>query len=259
MDEETLRAADRNYCEANGAFMATSRRGELYESESLHLVSSGAPARAFNIAFLKAPLRDPEESIRRGEAFFGERTLPFRFTVRHTYEDACAPALARAGYERRGETPGMLLAPIREGPPPPGDLEIHAVQGPEDLAAFQRVAFEAFGLPAELGPAYLTEQLHRLPQVRFYLGRSGGEPVATSLLFMTGELAGIYWVATDAGKRTRGFGEALTWAAVRGGRERGARLASLQASALGRPVYERMGFETPLRYVHYERPNERRK
>jgi len=252
MDEATLRAADRNYCEANGAFMATSRQGELYESERLHLVSCGIRARAFNIAFFKAPVGDPADGIRRAEAFFGERALPFRFTVRHTHEDDCAPVLRQMGYERREETPGMLLAPLRESPRPPAELEIRPVEGPEDLAAFQRIAFEAFGLPAELGAAYLTEQLLALSQVRFYLGCHRGEPVATSLLFLTGDVAGIYWVATASEQRGRGFGEALTWAAVGGGRERGARFASLQASALGEPVYGRMGFETPIRYVHYE-------
>jgi len=254
MDEASLRAADRNYCEANGAFMATSRQGELYENEGLHLVSCGMPARAFNIAFLKAPLREAAESVSRAEAFFRERALPFRFALRHTYEGDCAPLLCQRGYERREETPGMILAPLHESPRPPARLEIRRVEGPEDLAAFQRIAFEAFGLPAELGAAYLTEQLLALPQVCGYLGCDDGEPVATSLLFTTGDVAGIYWVATASEQRGRGFGEALTWAAVRGGRARGARLASLQASALGEPVYARMGFETPIRYVHYEPP-----
>jgi GNAT superfamily N-acetyltransferase len=62
------------------------------------------------------------------------------------------------------------------------------------------------------------------------------------MLVATGSVAGIYWVATLDEQRGRGYGAALTWAAVAGGRELGCRIASLQASRLGRPVYSRMGF-----------------
>jgi hypothetical protein len=55
-------------------------------------------------------------------------------------------------------------------------------------------------------------------------------------------------VATLEEHRGNGYGEALTWAAVEGGREFGCRLASLQASKLGQPVYARMGFAHVLDY-----------
>jgi hypothetical protein len=50
--------------------------------------------------------------------------------------------------------------------------------------------------------------------------------------------------------RRRGYGEALTWAAVAGGQRAGCTIASLQASALGKPVYARMGFSDVLGYEH---------
>ena len=63
-------------------------------------------------------------------------------------------------------------------------------------------------------------------------------------------VAGIYWVATIEEQRRRGYGEALTWAAVAGGRELGCGIASLQASKLGRRIYARMGFEHGLDYEY---------
>ena len=84
-----------------------------------------------------------------------------------------------------------------------------------------------------------------------FVGRVGGEPVCTSLLFTSGRIAGIYWVGTVPEHRGRGFGAAVTWAAVEAGRQRGCVLASLQASEAGRRVYEGMGFETPLHYLHF--------
>ena len=91
--------------------------------------------------------------------------------------------------------------------------------------------------------------------MRFYVGTLDKEPVATSLVIADGAVAGIYWVATREGWRRRGLGEALTWAAVRGGAERGCTVASLQASELGRPVYERMGFRLVVEYAHFLAPD----
>ena len=61
-------------------------------------------------------------------------------------------------------------------------------------------------------------------------------------------MAGIGWVGTIESARRRGYAEAVTWAAVREGFRRGAAFANLQASVMGRPIYERMGFLTLTEY-----------
>ena len=58
-----------------------------------------------------------------------------------------------------------------------------------------------------------------------------------------GGAAGIYNVTTVEAARGRGIGAAMTVAAVRHGADLGLDLATLQASTMGRPVYERLGFE----------------
>jgi ribosomal protein S18 acetylase RimI-like enzyme len=55
-------------------------------------------------------------------------------------------------------------------------------------------------------------------------------------------VAGIYAVATDEPMRGRGYGRALTLAAMHAGREMGLDTAVLMASELGQPVYRRIGF-----------------
>jgi GNAT superfamily N-acetyltransferase len=97
---------------------------------------------------------------------------------------------------------------------------------------------------------FLDERLLAVPRLRFYAGRVDGAVVSTSMLVATGAVAGIYWVGTLEKHRGRGYGEALTWAAVAGGQELGCELASLQASKLGRPVYARMGFAHVLDYEY---------
>jgi len=80
--------------------------------------------------------------------------------------------------------------------------------------------------------------------------------VATALQIATDRVAGIYWVATIEDHRRKGYGEALTWAALEAGRELGCTMGSLQASEMGKPVYARMGFDHTTDYVYYERPTE---
>lgn len=76
------------------------------------------------------------------------------------------------------------------------------------------------------------------------IGRVDGVPVATALAFSGGGAVGLYGIGTVPDRRNRGYGAALTLAAMEWGRARGERLAVLEATSAGFPVYERLGFRT---------------
>jgi GNAT superfamily N-acetyltransferase len=144
----------------------------------------------------------------------------------------------------------MTLALPAAIPPPPPALAIREVRTAAEVAAYGEAAFLGFGYPVGAAGLFLNEHLLELPHVRLYAGVVDGAVVATSMLVATGSIAGIYWVATRAEQRGRGYGEALTWAAVAGGGESGCRVACLQASKAGFPVYARMGFAHVFDYEH---------
>lgn len=75
------------------------------------------------------------------------------------------------------------------------------------------------------------------------VARVDGRAVATSLGFVGGGAVGIYGVGTVPDARGRGYGSAVTLAAMDWGAEKGADLAILHATELGEPVYRRLGFE----------------
>jgi len=245
-------AEDWNYCQSNAAFMGCADPGEVLETPLVHLSSCGAPIAVFNKAFLKAPLGDVSGAVAKARSFFGERGLPFCVEVRSDLAPRACAALEAQGLRETARTPAMRLAPLRAAPAPPEGLRIREARSDDELAAFRRVAFEGFGLPVAAAEVYLGPRLTRLPSVRAWVGYAGDQPACTALLFSTPPVAGVFWVATLEAFRGRGFGAAATWAAVEGGRRAGCRWASLQASALGRPVYERMGFETPCHHVRFE-------
>jgi ribosomal protein S18 acetylase RimI-like enzyme len=256
MDQKTLHALDLNFYHAVGAMLGNSGTGEVRETQVLYLTCCGFPASEFNVAFLKLPVvaEEASEAIESAEAYFRSRKFPFRVSIRKGFEVACAPRLLESGYRELKATPGMVLSPIRAPAPPHPDLEVRRVCSPEELEHFQSTAIVGFGLPVQAGPIFLTRQFFELPNVELYVGYLDGRPACTSALVASGDVAGIYWVATLERFRGRGLGAAITWEAVRAGMRRGCELASLQASEMGRGVYERMGFELATEYLNFESP-----
>jgi GNAT superfamily N-acetyltransferase len=208
----------------------------------------------FNVVLPKVPVRDLGACLEKGEAFFGPHALPWRLVLRREVAKQLVEELAAAGLREVAREPVMVLAKLPELPPRPDGLEIREVVGDEDLEHFRSTAFLGFGLPAQLGAKFVTPHFAERTGVRPLAGFEAGRPVCTSSLVMTGDQIGIYWVTTREDCRGRGLGEAITWAAIATGRALGGTWASLQASELGRPVYERMGFETPTENVKFERP-----
>lgn len=86
------------------------------------------------------------------------------------------------------------------------------------------------------------------PQVRLYVGRIDGEPVGTSMLFLSSGVAGIYQVEVSPEHRRKGIGTAMTLAPMKDARQMGYRIAVLQASKMGEPVYRKIGFESYFKY-----------
>jgi ribosomal protein S18 acetylase RimI-like enzyme len=67
---------------------------------------------------------------------------------------------------------------------------------------------------------------------------------------VTHGVAGIYWVGTIPAARGRGLAELCTRAAGNAGFDLGGRIAALQASPMGEPVYKRMGYFEVTRYPY---------
>lgn len=86
--------------------------------------------------------------------------------------------------------------------------------------------------------------------VRCFVARDEGRVVATSIA-VRDVLGGIYMVGTLPEARRRGFGEAVTAAATNSLFDDGASAVVLQASAMGEPIYERMGFRTFTTYTQW--------
>ena len=175
-----------------------------------------------------------------------------------------ADRLLRHGFERVGETAAMALdldALPGAGEVPAG-LTIQPVGDLESARAFVTVIMtdRADGAPrlsdvaTDLRTRHIHERMAQDPAPMRFVGWLEGEPVATSRLSIVGGVAGLYGVVTVPRARGRGFGRAMTLAALDAGRRLGMRIATLQATELGLPIYRRLGFEELFRYELLIRP-----
>src|SRR3712207_1099341 len=107
------------------------------------------------------------------------------------------------GFEYGGDDIGMAadLSALREDLRPPEGFTVERVRDERGLAAWTGTLAAGFGegpVEAEwVGEMYRRIGLGDGVPWRHYLGRLGGEPVATSTLFLAAGVAGIYFVFTE--------------------------------------------------------------
>jgi GNAT superfamily N-acetyltransferase len=194
-----------------------------------------------------------QERCREVMAPFLEAGLPFQWwSTASSWSPALHRALHAAGAVRE-DAPGMHvdLRGLSPAGRPVEGLDIEVVS-PVDLDSFAGVMCEGF----ELSPDFekplrlLLEALDpdRLVNV---LATLDGEPVACGSLWITGETAGVYNIAVLDRARERGVGYAVTSALLDEARARGCTESVLQATRLGRPVYERLGYVEVCRVPQY--------
>jgi GNAT superfamily N-acetyltransferase len=244
-------AADYNFAHSIHTFASTSRTGDVLEARDFVLGNTKAPIAEFNQGYLKQPNYKLARTLERVQAHYARSAVPFRLHL-NSEEVALVPELLARGFTEVPGVPCMVLEGARCEAPAVKGLHIERVADAASLARFARLAFESFGYPVELAPIALTEELVRLPHAALFVGLLDGEPACCSMLLRTGDMAGVYWVGALAVHRQRGLGAAITAHAVEAGRAQGCKTACLQASAMGAPVYRRLGFVEARTYLRLD-------
>jgi ribosomal protein S18 acetylase RimI-like enzyme len=214
--------------------------------------SSSHPAIS-NAAFRLDDELDPTELIEAAQAFFADRGRGFALWARAGVpEDRdLIEAAERAGLQQIHEMPEMVLGERPAERPLLAGVELGRVGSAADAEDFWRVAAAAYtsnGFPPEVFAHYDRHKGLTAANAATFLARLDGQPAAIAMTLVNHGVAGIYWVGVLEEARGRGLARAVTAAAVDAGFDLGGELVSLQASAMGRPVYERMGFEAIYDY-----------
>ena len=162
--------------------------------------------------------------------------------------DGIGARLEASGIRRVGSVPAMAIDLTRLGAaePLPAGLSIERVESAAQQSVWGRTAATGSDFtPSSVEALAALEGRLGGPDYRAqyrYIGFLDGRPVASSAMVLDAGVAGIYAVATLPDVRQRGIGMAMSVRPLYDARDAGYRVAVLQASPAGFPIYRKIGF-----------------
>ncbi len=209
------------------------------------LVDAGVEMDEFNLAVPAERIDDAALEFAEAIAWHASRGRLCRLMLREETDAALVADARRRGFGVSSREPSMLLDELPPVADCPAGLLIREARTIEDVDAYGRVDAPAWH-EVTLG---IARTAGSFPDFVLLLGELDGVAVTTSMAVVTGDLVGVYNVQVQPEFRRRGLGRAMTAAALEAGRRRGAGKASLQATAMGEPLYLAMGFRSVYHYV----------
>jgi GNAT superfamily N-acetyltransferase len=242
-------------------YLGRSSKAELHEDAHLSWLLTGVPSGFLNVVLRSELATDrADEIIDQAINHFKAKNL----TDLTWWIDPKTPDLGehliRHGltFSQGGTGMAVDLNDVPNSVPNPADFKIVPVTDLETLKKWNRASSIGFGHlnPDDKFAEVLAEVVFD-PPWRTYLGLLNDQPVATSQLFLSSGVAGLYSVTCLPEARNRGIGAAITLAPLLEARELGYRASILQASDLGARVYRRLGFKDYGRLNQYLWANNR--
>jgi GNAT superfamily N-acetyltransferase len=247
--DAVVEAVERNWRASVRAFgLAPST--VIRDDDELFWYVTGLPDSSFN-SVMYANLAPDRVDAAVDELFRLRAThdVPMNWLVGPTSRPTDLPARLRARglFHWVNLTPMTLaLAAAPAEPTPVAGLTVEPVTSAAVLEEWIDAEGRGFESTGEVGRglAALRRSMgvgHGLP-LHHVLGRLDGRPVGTASLLLDAGIAGVYDVSTVPGARRRGIGTAMTVAALQLARAQRYEIAFLQPSAMGRRLYQRLGF-----------------
>ena len=148
--------------------------------------------------------------------------------------------LLQNGWTYLASPPAMAvdLSELGEAPAVDG-LELRRVVTNEEYAQWLEAVAAGFILPLNVAQLFQTP---KDDSVRFYTALLDGQPIGTAAMVILKGVPGIYCVSTLPEFRRRGIGALLTTLPLLDARAEGYRMATLQSSSMGYPIYTKLGF-----------------
>ena len=257
MPEPEVRAVADNLLQALRFFGHARASSEIRDLPGLSLIFCGLNYAAFNAALLARPVDADGQELSRliqvSAQQFDSRNLRWTcwicddYLSRQVLRDA-DHIFGRYGLRPLTEAPGMyaekLLPPHHKLPP----LEVRRVTDAVTRSAFAEIMSVAFEIPPAVCAAIYGSEFAWVGDFRGYIGFADGKPVTTAAAMLTGDVIGLYSVATLPAYRRLGYAEAIMRRVIE---QSGIARTVLQSTRSGLSLYERMGYRAVTNFNVY--------
>lgn len=229
---------------------AGSPNKSLATEGGIDYIFSGVPIGFFNVALPtgRGLSRDALQAHGQGACeWAADKNVPWLFVVTH---EALQPGVdAGAVLDTCELAPmmpltGMLASGISPGAPAPASVELEVPQDDSGCSSVLDVNSAAYGMDLDAGKDLIGKRSFWNGHVPV-LGLVDGKPACAAAVVMVDGYRYVALVATDPAHQRHGYGEAAMRRALEvAGREHGERPTLLHATEAGRPIYQRMGYQT---------------
>ena len=257
MPEPEARAVADNLLQALRFFGHARVSSEIQDLPGVSLILCGLNYAAFNAALVARPIEtDGQELSRLIEASakqFDSRNLRWTcwvceaFLSRALLRDADR-IFSRHGLRPLTAAPGMYAEKLRPPQRALPTLEVRPVTNVDTRNSFAEIMSVAFEIPLAICAAVYGSEFAWTGDFRGYVGFANGKAVATAGAMRTGDVIGLYSVATLPDYRRLGYAEAIMRQVIE---QAGVPRTVLQSTRSGLSLYERMGYRMVTNFNVY--------
>jgi ribosomal protein S18 acetylase RimI-like enzyme len=241
--EELRKIAHRAMALAASPFLCFQKRGRHLERDGVAYTTQDYAGPGFNFAAVLGPAPPLDRVLEAGRNFFTGCRGGFGILVDPEAGHPIEAEIKARGWPIAEDEAALVLPDLSAIPLPHPKLNIQRATTESHGHDFSSILDAAFDLPPGLAEEYtLIPASSQAPDLVYLLGYLDRVPVATSIFYGPGGHAGVAGVATHPDFQRRGFGMAMTWAALREGAARGYSPGVLRAMGESLAMYKKMGF-----------------
>jgi GNAT superfamily N-acetyltransferase len=250
VEKDVVRRCHANSVESYRAFAGGITGARVRERSELFACDTGDTNPLGNVAWILGPPTDVGRTLREIRDFFAVSGVPWILLALPEVSEVVKGAARDQGFRREGVYPGMLLDPIPTRVEESGGLDVRPVRSEPELRAFDTVEARAYGV----GQVTSEAKLLTVPNITMFVGYLDHVPKSVAALVVSEKMAGIVAVGTLPEARGRGFAQRVVGKALEVGRDLGCERSFLWATARGRHVYAKMGFQKIFDYPVWSPP-----
>ncbi len=230
----------------------------IYEWDGLFVALSNLPDDELNVGLVERAPEDPLGALSRAEWLFRTHGRSLGIELERGRHPGLERAARMFGLYPAVTRPAMAVALAElAGSDPPQGVSFRRVRSREDLAGMVSLEVEVFRTDPSVASRLLGPRTLERTRTHMSIAVVDGEPVAMAYVHVHAGAIGVFGVGTVPAFRRRGIARAITAFAIHEASE-GADLAWLQPTALGRSVYEAMGFRPVVMWQVWTLPAARR-